>query len=1087
MRQNRSASMEKFRQFRAKVSEWIEGIFASRKKTFGMLAIFTFTLLFLIQITIILFSNGFYNGGSDDVCQYYTIVNDFFNDIKTGDLSVFNLNNYFGASFFSDVYYVPLDVFTLIGFLFSYLMPFAVAYSSAELVKLFAGVMILAYYFYLKGMKNKTIFWMSLIYIVSGGMACFTAFPSFYSLVFYLPMSLVVIHWFHTGKSWVVPAFVFALVLYNFYSAFMVLAFMSILFVIESLKKTPFRIGKFFLDGMGFLGLILLGVAVSGIYLFPTVQFILEETYRGTGNFDGWFVHIGSWTLELFQPEIYIRMLAKTFTEQRASGFVGFLDQYMYEHVSLYITVIGLAFMSYVFFMRDKISWIYKGVLLLIPVMMFFPFFSYVFSGTEYLVDLPYTRWIDMLPLLEIVILAHVYDTHGWNGMKMKWLTIPVVFMLGVIGYLISYYIPRLEEMHAEILAGSGVRGYEALVADAVFLGIAAFYLILVLVFGWIKRMKWIKWVFLVEFIVGLGYIYFVSYALVNRITFFDDMESINVFLNDNIEQDEFYRVYVDVDRFNVQTENFNRMTTFWTNTKKIFHSWTDSETDAISAILFDETEHQEKDAMMVYNLYLEHVLGYKYLLLNADYSYNLPEEYFSLVATEGIYQLYEITDYEPFQVYETYTTYSLFDGGIDSNTEEYRGMMKLLTTILLEEAPGEETIQAYLQVNNALGNALDVSDTIKMSKTIAQTPTEVQMEDPNTGVVKWYYAYDAAEMEIGYVSGDVRFKFTFDGDVDYTGKSMFYVTSAGETKTPDPNDEKAFYRTTAKNNATGVITASTTYVKCGQFFNEPEMFYFEKTDDFVPDDLTIYYRLERAIGGVSYLVLDLPNTMPESGMIFMTFSVALEKVFVEDDLGNETHFIGNICYFSTKPGRVFIYKTGTMYAGDPFSYTATICGDDMSLYAENANSDLASNEAMTVEDGRITLSYTRTSESEYDQIVMVPVTYSEEWIITSEVPYQTVSVTGGFLGIVIPKGTTEVAITLKFVPKGLETGALITLGSGAVYAGIYLLLHFIKKKKKANQPILIPDEPIVIPNEPILTEPEATDHEETDSHSPVL
>jgi hypothetical protein len=932
-------------------------------------------------------------------------------------------------------------------------------------------------------MKNKTIFWMGVIYIVSGGMACFTAFPAFYTLVFYLPMSLVIIHWFHSGKSWVVPAFVFILVLYNFYCAFMVLAFMSILFIIESVKKTPFRFGRFLVDGMAFLGLILLGVALSGVYLLPTVQFILEDTYRGTGNFDAWVVEIGSWELELFQPEIYIRMLAKTFTEQRAAGFVGFLDQYMYEHVSLYITVIGLAFMSYVFFMRDKISWIYKVVLILIPITMFFPFFSYVFSGTEYIVDLPYTRWIDMLPLLEIVILAHVYDTHGWDGVKMKWLTIPVVIMLATIGYLIYYYIPQLIAIKERIDSGSTfrVRGLEALTAEAVFLGIAAVYLILLLVFGWIKKMKWIKWVFLVEFIAGIGYIYIVSYALVDRITFFDDMESINDFLNENIEQDEFYRVYVDVENFNVQDQNFNRMTTFWTNTKVLFHSWGDSETDKISEILFDKTEYQDKQATAFYNMYLEHVLGYKYLLVNADNEYNLPEKYFSLVASEGIYELYEFLDYEPFQVYEAYTTYSAFDGEVDDDIEEYLGQMKLLNTILLEEAPGEETIQAFLEANDAFEDSLEVSNTVKLAKTIKQTPTEVQMTDPVTGELKWYYCFDAAEMEIDFFSGDVRFKFDVYGDFDYTDKSVFWVNSNGETKTPasKEDDPNAFYRATNVN-AQGEITKSTTFIKCGQFFYEPVRFYFEKVDNFTPDTLNIWYRLERAIDGNSYLVLNLPDDMPDSGMVLMTFSKEFEKAFVEDDLGNKTHFIGNLCYFTSKPERVFIYKTGAMYTDDPFGYSAMICTDDMVFYDENVDSDLAIDETMTIEHGRIDLSYTRTSDSEYDQIIMIPVTYSEEWVITSEIPFQTLPVTGGFLGVVIPKEITEVDITMEFIPKGLKTGGWITLGSGAVYAGIYLVLHFIKAKKKRQVHPLVS-------GESIPSHPEVTDHEETDSHRTVL
>jgi hypothetical protein len=53
----------------------------------------------------------------------------------------------------------------------------------------------------------------------------------------------------------------------------------------------------------------------------------------------------------------------------------------------------------------------------------------------------------------------------------------------------------------------------------------------------------------------------------------------------------------------------------------------------------------------------------------------------------------------------------------------------------------------------------------------------------------------------------------------------------------------------------------------------------------------------------------------------------------------------------------------------------------------------------------------------------MVPVAYSEEWIITSDVQYETLSVSGGFLGIVIPAGITDIHVTLRFEPKGILKG----------------------------------------------------------------
>ena len=136
---------------------------------------------------------------------------------------------------------------------------------------------------------------------------------------------------------------------------------------------------------------------MAGVIAYPSIVYILEETY------------------------IYIRFIAKIFTEQKPIGFYGFENSYATEHISLYISIIGFSYMSYVLFMKDKISRIYKIAMLFALIFMFFPIFSYVFSGTT---DSPYTRWINMLPIFQVMILAHVFDKFGFEKVKMKYMTI---------------------------------------------------------------------------------------------------------------------------------------------------------------------------------------------------------------------------------------------------------------------------------------------------------------------------------------------------------------------------------------------------------------------------------------------------------------------------------------------------------------------------------------------------------------------------------------------------------------------------------------------------------------------------------------
>ena len=259
-------------------------------------------------------------------------------------------------------------------------MPINIAYSVTEFIKIFAGVMTFAYYLSLQGMKNRTIFWMGIFYLISGGMVSFMAFPAFLSLVFYLPFSLLVIHWSFKGKKWIIPLYTLALVLYNFYLAYAALIFTGIMFIVEYFKRKDFNFWRLLLDGVIFLGLMILGLIMSLGILYPSILFILEDTYRSIGTFDPWVVNVFGLELELFKPEIYIRFLAKMFSEQRPIAFYGFMQDYTKEHVSLYITMTGLTLMSYVYFMKDRISNIYKVLIPIGLILMLFPIFSYVFS-----------------------------------------------------------------------------------------------------------------------------------------------------------------------------------------------------------------------------------------------------------------------------------------------------------------------------------------------------------------------------------------------------------------------------------------------------------------------------------------------------------------------------------------------------------------------------------------------------------------------------------------------------------------------------------------------------------------------------------
>jgi len=1014
-----------FNNLTEKIKAQLYDVFSSKKKTFAFLALVIFTVLFAIQMLIIFVRNSFYCNFSDDILQYYTIMVDFVAQIKAGTISFFNLNNYLGASYYSDVYYIPLDIFTTITFILSYLMPTQLAYSVTELIKIWAGVMAFAYYLNLKGMKNKTIFWMGLVYFVSGGTVSFMAFPAFLSLTFYLPLALIVIHWSFKGKKWIVPLFAFVLVFYNFYLAYMALIFTGLMFIMEYVRREDFRFGKFLCDGAIFLGLLLLGVGMSLIILYPSILYVLQDTYRQTGTFNYWGIQIGSYELKLFEPEIYIRFLAKMFAEQYPTGFYGFSQDYTKEHISLYITMTGLLMMSGIFFLKDRSSKVYKATILIGVLMAIFPFFSYLFSGTT---DQPYTRWINCYPLVMTIILAHVFDKTGFEKLNMKQLTIPAVLLMGLDIYLVYYYIHKLDLLRDFKFA-------DVLTLDWAMMIVSAVVILLFLIFGWMKKPGWLKCLFVAECCVALANIYGNAFFIGNKNDTFEEMYSINDVLKEQLAEDgeSFYRVYVEMQAFNVEDTNFNRMTVYPTNTE-IFHSWTDYESDTLATLLFNLStnaeEHQSKSKLNTMALFLNQFLGYKYVLTSTEHAYYLDSDYFELIYSDSEYVLFRIVNAENFQVYESYASYSEYEGFCDFNnnleaqkiflmaalidTERYEDMTFNLEEIMLDDRSSENTIYP--------------SKTITSYELVA---FEGSGDDYNPSGL--FFRFDGSQLNIGFDAGALYINVNsgiYSGDVymEFADGSMY--------KSQFPASD--YYD-----------------VKC-EFGSEPVAIYFETNG--LNTRLSITYRMEMARDSSAYLVFDLSGIeyTDGAGMLYLRMSQKLGTVIFVDAEGNETYGFKDYYYFDSAPVRVYIFKTGNMYSNVnnffQFSLHYVYDGDYLEEYENLTNGNkLYANGSLEITNGTISLSYLRTSETTYDQIVVIPVTYSEEWTVTSEQQYETISASGGMLGIIVPAGIEDVSIELRFIPKGLKEGALGSLAFIAVYLGIFLP-GWISEKKKRNK-----------------------------------
>jgi hypothetical protein len=111
------------------MSKWFkEKILSNNKRVLQFISVVTFFILFIYQIVLLCYGT-YFNSGSDDVVQYSPILVQYIQNIKNGKFGWFNFTNNFGASIWADAYYVPLDIFTLLIFLLSFIMDPTIAFS----------------------------------------------------------------------------------------------------------------------------------------------------------------------------------------------------------------------------------------------------------------------------------------------------------------------------------------------------------------------------------------------------------------------------------------------------------------------------------------------------------------------------------------------------------------------------------------------------------------------------------------------------------------------------------------------------------------------------------------------------------------------------------------------------------------------------------------------------------------------------------------------------------------------------------------------------------------------------------------------
>ncbi len=396
-----------------------------------------FTIIFAVLVLYPKAQNTFLNCNTDDVLQYYPYINGFFEKIKHGTLSLYDTNLLGGTSFFSGVYYLPLDSFLGLAFILSFFMSTEVAYCISNIIRVIAGALLIYYVFQRKGFKPTICFIISLIFFAGGMTETLYIFPVFLGISFYAPLAMLLVDLCLEKKKLsyylLIPLYAVTIVLYDFYIAYMLFAFLCVYYVIESHLHYDkfFLINKeFWINFLEFMMMVVIGVCMSAFFLVPSAFYVLNESGRANQTSNDFLWLYGK--IADGKPEIsfrhYFAQWVNLFSPNNPHNLgLWQAGDYIREHASLYMTSGGILYLAYFFFIWGKKENRLKLWVILFNLLFCIPLFAMIFTFNEW----PYVRWFFIPYMINFYAMAIAMNKNDFKIGNINIIKIfPFVFMI---------------------------------------------------------------------------------------------------------------------------------------------------------------------------------------------------------------------------------------------------------------------------------------------------------------------------------------------------------------------------------------------------------------------------------------------------------------------------------------------------------------------------------------------------------------------------------------------------------------------------------------------------------------------------------
>lgn len=653
-----------------KIKSWWINMWKSSKDTFFFLFVI-FTIVLAIMVIGTTVQGGFFHFNTDDVIQYYPFMSGFIDKLKNGQLSLYDTTLFGGTSFFAGVYYLPFDIFTLLTLLLSFVMENETAYSLCNFLRPMAGALLLFYVLSRKGMKNKTSFIVSLIYFFGGMTQAYYVFPVYLGINFYAPLAMLLVDLCLEKKgAWylLLPLFSVVVILYDFYLAYMILAFLMIYFIVRMHMRNDFSFfgrntfiinRQFWIRFLECISLVILGVAMAAFMLIPSIQYVLTESSRNASN-----VTQNLWYFTVYDNDLKKQVISwRHYFTQWCNFFIPnephkFMLQaagdYVKEHATFYMTCGGLVYLFYFFSLRGKDKNRLKFWIIFLNILFAIPIFAMIFTANAQ----PYVRWFFLPYMFNLYAMAIAMDEHDFSISRSNWGHALALFtFIAGLTTLIFVIVKKPAEF---IHYNSTDQFFYPILGISI--AILFVYLIILIVQLVLVKLKKNKILFkkAIPVIISLECVFAGVLIFVNI-----DNTSSGYYNNKDIMmemKDALYEYgYTDESGYRINIYDNSAKSTANSNTLignvnfgRFFQSFYNTPLNNCLNNIFREGSTSWSRAFNGgYNLMSSNVFNNKYVVVYTRQGIHFPEEYYTKLGEKGNYTYYELKDIQPFIVYD--------------------------------------------------------------------------------------------------------------------------------------------------------------------------------------------------------------------------------------------------------------------------------------------------------------------------------------------------------------------------------------------------------------------------------------------------